>query len=287
MGIDPLLGEVGWSWLTESFESYAVEFDYAEAGTVTRVVSESFRGLRERSECRDGRSGPRGRRRTADPATTCSPGRDLLCTIAGLPPLPEGVVALPGPASVTMTHSPIPELPASPSPRRHTPSSSEEPSLADAAARSRRRGARWPWTPSARRATATASGPIWCRCAARAPGTSLIDPIAVPGPVTARRRDRRRRVDPARGHPGPRLPGRGRVAPPTTLRHRTGRPLLGLPRVGLAATVEHYLGLSWPRSTRPSTGRRGRFPTDWLRYAALDVEVLGELRNLMGVDLAR
>ena len=62
--------------------------------------------------------------------------------------------------------------------------------------------------------------------------------------------------------------------------------LLGLPRVGLAAVVEHYLGLALAKehsavdwSTRP-------LPEPWLRYAALDVEVLTELRNLMGVDLA-
>ena len=62
--------------------------------------------------------------------------------------------------------------------------------------------------------------------------------------------------------------------------------ILGLHRVGLAAVVEHYLGLSLAKehsavdwSTRP-------LPEPWLRYAALDVEVLDELRNLMGVDLA-
>ena len=50
--------------------------------------------------------------------------------------------------------------------------------------------------------------------------------------------------------------------------------ILGLPRVGLAAVVEHYLGLSLAKehsavdwSTRP-------LPEPWLRYAALDVEVL-------------
>ncbi|GAA3614232.1 ribonuclease D [Marihabitans asiaticum] len=65
-----------------------------------------------------------------------------------------------------------------------------------------------------------------------------------------------------------------------------GARLLGLPRVGLAAVVEHYLGVSLAKehsavdwSTRP-------LPTPWLRYAALDVEVLAEVRNLMGVDLA-
>lgn len=62
--------------------------------------------------------------------------------------------------------------------------------------------------------------------------------------------------------------------------------LLGLPRVGLAAVIEHYLGISLAKehsavdwSTRP-------LPEPWLRYAALDVEVLTEVRNLMGADLA-
>ena len=62
--------------------------------------------------------------------------------------------------------------------------------------------------------------------------------------------------------------------------------ILGLPRVGLAAVVEHYLGVTLAKehsavdwSTRP-------LPEPWLRYAALDVEVLIELLNLMGVDLA-
>lgn len=62
--------------------------------------------------------------------------------------------------------------------------------------------------------------------------------------------------------------------------------LLGLPRVGLAAVIEHYLGISLAKehsavdwSTRP-------LPEPWLRYAALDVEVLTEVRNLMGIDLA-
>ena len=62
--------------------------------------------------------------------------------------------------------------------------------------------------------------------------------------------------------------------------------LIGLPRVGLAAVVEHYLGLRLAKehsavdwSTRP-------LPEPWLRYAALDVEVLGQVRVLMADDLA-
>jgi ribonuclease D len=62
--------------------------------------------------------------------------------------------------------------------------------------------------------------------------------------------------------------------------------LIGLPKVGLAAVVEHYLGLTLAKehsavdwSTRP-------LPEPWLRYAALDVEVLGQVRDLMADDLA-
>ena len=43
------------------------------------------------------RSAPRGPRWPATSAPTCVAWSDLLCTIAGLPPLPEGVIALPGP----------------------------------------------------------------------------------------------------------------------------------------------------------------------------------------------
>jgi ribonuclease D len=57
--------------------------------------------------------------------------------------------------------------------------------------------------------------------------------------------------------------------------------LLGLPRVGLAALVEDLLGLRLKKehsavdwSTRP-------LPQPWLEYAALDVEVLGSLRDLL------
>lgn len=93
---DPLLGEVGWTWLTDALETRGVPFA-AAAGTVTRVVSESFGGLADREpsvemEVRASWTplGPE----VGDHLLAWS---DLLCTIAGLPPLPEGVVALPGP----------------------------------------------------------------------------------------------------------------------------------------------------------------------------------------------
>ncbi|WP_424474152.1 HRDC domain-containing protein [Nostocoides sp.] len=62
--------------------------------------------------------------------------------------------------------------------------------------------------------------------------------------------------------------------------------LLGMPRVGLATVVEHYLGLVLAKEHSAADWSKRPLPLDWLRYAALDVEVLGEIRNLMGVDLA-
>jgi ribonuclease D len=63
--------------------------------------------------------------------------------------------------------------------------------------------------------------------------------------------------------------------------------LLGLPKVGLAALVEDLLGVRLKKehsavdwSTRP-------LPEPWLRYAALDVEVLADLRNAVAAELTR
>lgn len=65
-----------------------------------------------------------------------------------------------------------------------------------------------------------------------------------------------------------------------------GSRLAGLPRVGLATVVEHYLGVTLAKehsavdwSTRP-------LPEPWLVYAALDVEVLVQVRDRLADDLA-
>ena len=66
-----------------------------------------------------------------------------------------------------------------------------------------------------------------------------------------------------------------------------GSRLAGLHRVGLAAVVEEFLGLGLAKehsavdwSTRP-------LPEPWLRYAALDVEVLVDLRDALAAELER
>lgn len=61
--------------------------------------------------------------------------------------------------------------------------------------------------------------------------------------------------------------------------------LLNLPRVGLATLVEHYLGKSLAKEHSAADWSTRPLPEPWLRYAALDVEVLIELRDLIDADL--
>lgn len=92
---DPVLSDVGWSWLTEALEAAGVSYT-AAAGTVTCVSSQGYGGLAE-----DGPSIEMEIRASWTPTDDAAEAHlmawgNLLCTMAGLPPLPEGVVALPG-----------------------------------------------------------------------------------------------------------------------------------------------------------------------------------------------
>lgn len=94
MASDPLLSRVGWAWLTESLEGHGAAFG-AASGTVTRVASESFGAIS--GEPASAQIEIRASWTPCDEAFAehllawC----DLLCTTAGLPPVPPGVVALP------------------------------------------------------------------------------------------------------------------------------------------------------------------------------------------------
>ncbi len=64
-----------------------------------------------------------------------------------------------------------------------------------------------------------------------------------------------------------------------------GARLAGLARVGLGASVEHYLGLSLAKEHSAVDWSQRPLPEPWLRYAALDVEVLVSLRDAIAADL--
>jgi ribonuclease D len=61
--------------------------------------------------------------------------------------------------------------------------------------------------------------------------------------------------------------------------------LLGYPRVGLGTLVEELLGLRLEKTYSAADWSTRPLPEEWLSYAALDVEVLVELRDLLAQQL--
>jgi ribonuclease D len=63
--------------------------------------------------------------------------------------------------------------------------------------------------------------------------------------------------------------------------------LAGYERVGLAALTEQLLGRSLEKHHSAADWSTRPLPRDWLTYAALDVELLVELRDLLAAELTR
>ncbi|GAA3178124.1 MULTISPECIES: DUF3000 domain-containing protein [Streptomyces] len=105
MGADPLLPEVSWSWLTGALDARGVHYGEA-SGTVTRASSHHFGGLAVREpatqiEIRASWTPAEGPGGVPDAGAHLAAWCDLLCQVAGLPPVPQepgprgGVVPLP------------------------------------------------------------------------------------------------------------------------------------------------------------------------------------------------
>jgi Protein of unknown function (DUF3000) len=99
---DPLIGQVGWSWLTEALDARTVGYRLL-SGTVTRVVTEGF-GTKQGEPVTTGFELRASWSPTAaaDGSGTDLDGHaaawcDALCAAAGLPPLAAGVSALAAP----------------------------------------------------------------------------------------------------------------------------------------------------------------------------------------------
>jgi ribonuclease D len=117
-------------------------------------------------------------------------------------------------------------------------------------------------------------------------GSWLIDPVTLPdlSPVNAALGDAQWVLH-AATQDIPCLAELG-MRPPSLFDTELGARLAGRPKVGLAAVLEYYLGVSLAKehsavdwSTRP-------LPQPWLLYATLDVELLLELRDAVEADLA-
>jgi Protein of unknown function (DUF3000) len=118
---DPLIGQVGWSWLSEALDARAAGYRQP-SGTVTRVVTEGF-GAKQGEPLATGfelraswsPSGPAAVRPRGTPGAAAPDAApelappdlgghaaawcDALCLAAGLPPLPAGVSPLRPPRS--------------------------------------------------------------------------------------------------------------------------------------------------------------------------------------------
>ena len=90
---DPMLPSVGWSWLLDALAGAEAEH-CAAGGTVTRTTSERFGALSEHPHAADVEI-----RASWTPVGELRPHlvafSELLCSAAGLPPTPPGVVPIP------------------------------------------------------------------------------------------------------------------------------------------------------------------------------------------------
>lgn len=93
VGQDPLLGEVGWAWLTDALAECDADH-HSLSGTVTRVLSETFGGL----ELRGGEVEVEVRASWTPTGTDLGPHLRawalLLSQVCGLPPMPDNVSML-------------------------------------------------------------------------------------------------------------------------------------------------------------------------------------------------
>lgn len=94
MAADPLLGAVGWSWLTDALELHAPGYT-APSGTVTRVITEGFGAKddeppRTEFELRASWSPPED----TDLGVNVAAWWELLAAAGGLPAQPPGTTAL-------------------------------------------------------------------------------------------------------------------------------------------------------------------------------------------------
>jgi hypothetical protein len=90
---DPLIGPVGWSWLTEALDLHHAGYR-AASGTITRAVSESFGDKDEDPETTELELRASWSPTDGDMSGHISAWCDVLCLAAGLPP--AGVTSLPG-----------------------------------------------------------------------------------------------------------------------------------------------------------------------------------------------
>lgn len=171
------------------------------------------------------------------------------------------------------------------SPRHGVPAIIDTPSAAHAAIESLRQGAT-PIATDVERAHGFRYGadPYLVQIRREDVGTFLFDPVAVPD-LSALITDRATTWilhDAEQDLHNLRQVG---LKPYTLFDTMVAARLIGAQRFGLAAVTEQFLGLSLAKDHQASDWSVRPLPTGWLRYAALDVEVLTELYRKLATRL--
>ncbi|HZK05682.1 MAG TPA: DUF3000 domain-containing protein [Actinomycetaceae bacterium] len=93
MGIDPMFGEAGWSWLLDALDGAGAGY-HSLSGTVTRVLSETFGGLLLQSNATEMEVRASWSPKTTDLGPHLTAWVNLLAALGGLPPVAENVAVL-------------------------------------------------------------------------------------------------------------------------------------------------------------------------------------------------
>ncbi|GAB3250047.1 DUF3000 domain-containing protein [Arthrobacter pigmenti] len=93
IGNDEMLGSVAWTWLVEALETHQAPHRNA-GGTATRILSESYGSLAGRSDSIDIELRASWTPTGPQVQSHLEAWSEMVCTFAGLPPLPDGVTAL-------------------------------------------------------------------------------------------------------------------------------------------------------------------------------------------------
>jgi len=94
IGNDALLGNVAWAWLVEALEEHGAGHRSA-GGTATRILSESYGTLAARPDAVDIELRASWTPTSAAVQPHLEAWSQMVCTFAGLPPVPDGVTLLP------------------------------------------------------------------------------------------------------------------------------------------------------------------------------------------------
>ena len=268
IGVDPLLADVAWSWLVDALDSRRAAYPFRirhgdqdavegvrlarrrrrrRADRAARIVVARRRHRRPRRGM--GRAGLHAR------GTAAGFGRDQRCWVRA--------------GRRVADYDVIDDVAGLRRPRRCSP----------------RVTVRSPSTSSARRASATRSARTSCRCsaAARACSCSIRRRSATSRALQAAIGDEEWVLHAASQD----LPSLRELdlEPPSIFDTELAARLLGHERVGLGAVVEDTLGITLAKAHSASDWSTRPLPQSWLEYAALDVEHLVDVRDILVAEL--